>query len=60
VEAVAGDAAGGAVEDLAATGVEVFLGYASHGPKVKRTFILDKLGLRRDSGDNDKTNDPSL
>jgi hypothetical protein len=60
VEAVAGDAAGGAVEDLAATGVEVFLGYTGHGAKVKRTFILDKFGSTADSGDDAKTNDPSL
>ena len=32
MEAVAGEAAGGAVEDLTAAGVEVFLGYAGHGP----------------------------
>jgi hypothetical protein len=35
VETVAGEAAGGAVEDLAAAGVEVFLGYAGHGSKRK-------------------------
>jgi hypothetical protein len=42
VEAVTGDAAGGAGKDLAAAGVEVLLGYACHATKVKRTFLLDK------------------
>lgn len=42
VEAVAAEAARGAVQDLAAAGVEVFLGYASHAPNVERAFILDK------------------
>jgi len=47
VKAVPGEADRGAVEDLPAAGVEVFLGYAGHAPKLKRTFLLDKDRLLR-------------
>ena len=60
VEAVAGEAGSGAVEDLPAAGVEVFLGYAGHGRNLKRTFLLDKERGRRDGGGEPKTNDPSF
>ncbi|WP_344985755.1 hypothetical protein [Streptomyces violaceus] len=35
MEAVAGEAERGAVEDLAAAGVEMFLGHAGHDPQRK-------------------------
>jgi hypothetical protein len=60
VEAVAGEAEGGAVEDLPAAGVEVFLGYASHDSKLKRTFLLDKRGSEEHGEGISKTNDPSF
>lgn len=50
MEAVAGEAACGSVENLPAAGIEVFLGYAGHASNLKRTFFLDKLHHRRDSG----------
>ncbi|GAA3276424.1 hypothetical protein GCM10010469_58500 [Streptomyces labedae] len=60
MEAVAGEADRGAVEDLPAAGVEVFLGYASHAANLKRTFLLDKGTRWRDGVGETKTNDPSF
>ncbi|GAA3501540.1 hypothetical protein GCM10019016_086470 [Streptomyces prasinosporus] len=60
MEAVAGEAGRGAVEDLAAACVEVFLGDTGHGINLKRTFLLDKEHRERDGEDEARTNDPSF
>ncbi|GHH93274.1 hypothetical protein GCM10017779_37310 [Streptomyces capillispiralis] len=60
MEAVAGEAERGAVEDLPAAGVKVFLGNAGHDRNLKRTFLLDKEKPERDGEEEFKTNDPSF
>ncbi|GEC05614.1 hypothetical protein SSP24_32690 [Streptomyces spinoverrucosus] len=60
MEPVAGEADGGAVEDLPTAGVEVFLGYASHASNVERTFFLDNGHAQAHGGAELKTNDPSF